>query len=92
MFTERRPTLTSTCSGLPSSNHLVQQKLGIVHTLMSRAETIIEDLALLNTEKQKIRDALQVCGYPEWALRECDTTEKPHMTPPTRTRDQDKPS
>ena len=29
---------------------------------MSRAETIIEDPALLNTEKQKIRDALQVCG------------------------------
>ena len=92
MFTERRPTLTTTCSGLPLSNHLVQQKLGIVHTLMSRAETIIEDPALLNTEKQKIRDALQVCGYPEWALRECDTTEKPHKTPPTRTRDQDKPS
>ena len=65
MFTERRPTLTTTCSGLPSSNHLVQQKLGIVHTLMSRAETIIEDPALLNTEKQKPKDPLddmEKCG------------------------------
>ena len=73
-----------------SSNHLLQQKLGIVCTLMNRAGTVIEDPSLLNTEKQKIRDALWVCGYPEWALKECDTNEKPHKTSPTRTRDQDK--
>ena len=75
-----------------TDHYLQWSNLGIVRTFMNRAETILEDQALPNTEKQKIRDALRVYGYPEWALKECDTSEKLHKTPPTRTRDQDKPS
>ncbi|KAI8507128.1 hypothetical protein Bbelb_155670 [Branchiostoma belcheri] len=53
-----------------SSNHPVQQKLGIVRTLMHRANTLIEDPALREAEKEKVRVDLRHCGYPEWALRE----------------------
>ncbi|XP_078614276.1 uncharacterized protein LOC144883555 [Branchiostoma floridae x Branchiostoma japonicum] len=55
-----------------SSNHPVQQKLGIVRTLMHRANTLIKDPALRVAEKEKVKDALRQCGYPEWALREGD--------------------
>ncbi|KAI8487986.1 hypothetical protein Bbelb_344340 [Branchiostoma belcheri] len=55
-----------------SSNHPVHQKLGIVRTLMHRANTLIEDHTLRAAEKEKVRDALRHCGYPEWALKEGD--------------------
>ncbi|KAI8509507.1 hypothetical protein Bbelb_133550 [Branchiostoma belcheri] len=55
-----------------SSNHPVQQKLGIVRTLMhrARANTLIKDPALREAEKEKVIVALRHCGCPEWALRE----------------------
>ncbi|XP_078698375.1 uncharacterized protein LOC144925943 [Branchiostoma floridae x Branchiostoma belcheri] len=56
-----------------SSNHPVQQKLGIVKTLMHRADTLIQDRTLREVEKGKVRNALRHCGYPDWALREGDT-------------------
>ncbi|XP_019613587.1 PREDICTED: adhesion G-protein coupled receptor G7-like [Branchiostoma belcheri] len=59
-----------------SSNHPVQQKLGIVRTLMHRANTLIEDHALREAEKEKVRVALRHCGYPEWALREVDNNSR----------------
>ena len=48
-----------------SSNHPVQQKLGIVRTLIHRASTLIKDPALKLAEKEKVKDALRQCGYPE---------------------------
>ncbi|XP_078682439.1 uncharacterized protein LOC144916914 [Branchiostoma floridae x Branchiostoma belcheri] len=59
-----------------SSNHPVQQKLGIVRTLMHRANTLIEDPALREAEKEKVRVALRHCGYPEWALREGENNSR----------------
>ena len=53
-----------------SSHHPVQQKLGIVRTLMHRADTLIADHEKRKIEKDKIKTALRTCGYPEWALRE----------------------
>ena len=53
-----------------SSHHPVQQKIGIVRTLMHRANTLITDDKLRSAEKEKIRKALRLCGYPEWALAE----------------------
>ncbi|XP_019614014.1 PREDICTED: uncharacterized protein LOC109461974 [Branchiostoma belcheri] len=38
-----------------SSNHPVQQKLGIVKTLMHRADTLIQDRTLREVEKGKVR-------------------------------------
>ncbi|XP_019636532.1 PREDICTED: uncharacterized protein LOC109479099, partial [Branchiostoma belcheri] len=58
------------------SNHPVQQKLGIVRTLMHRANTLTEDPALRETEKEKVRVALRHCGYPEWALREGENNSR----------------
>ncbi|CAH1266616.1 Hypp3436 [Branchiostoma lanceolatum] len=55
-----------------SSNHPVHHKLGIVRTLMHRADTLIEDPTLRAVEKEKVREALRHCGYPEWALKEGD--------------------
>ncbi|KAI8515711.1 hypothetical protein Bbelb_065240 [Branchiostoma belcheri] len=53
-----------------SSNHSVHQKLGIVRTLMHRANTLIEDHTLRAAEKEKVREALHLYGYLEWALKE----------------------
>ena len=53
-----------------SSHHPVQQKLGVVRTLMNRADTLIADDKLRKQEKEKVRVALRTCGYPEWALKE----------------------
>ena len=53
-----------------SSHHPVQQKLGVVRTLIHRANTLIADEDLRKVEVKKVKDALRVCGYPEWALKE----------------------
>ena len=41
----------------------------IVKTLMHRAETLIMDEEHRKVEKEKVKEALRHCGYPEWALR-----------------------
>ena len=63
-----------------SSHHPVQQKLGIVCTLMHRADIIISDNNLKKVEKEKIRTALRNCGYPEWALKEGEQRGKKRDT------------
>ncbi|CAH1267006.1 Hypp3654 [Branchiostoma lanceolatum] len=63
-----------------SSNHPVHQKLGIVRTLMHRADTLIEDPTLRAVEKEKVREALRHCGYPEWALKEGDNSSRKNAT------------
>ncbi len=59
-----------------SSHHPVQQKLGVVRTLMHRADTLIADEFLRKQEKDKVRTALRFCGYPEWALKEGEWKRK----------------
>ncbi len=53
-----------------SSHHPAQQKIGIVKTLMHRANTLISDKKLQSVEKEKIRKALMLSGYSEWSLNE----------------------
>ena len=65
-----------------SSHHPVQQKLGIVRTLMHRANTLITDEDRKKREKEKIKNALRLCGYPEWALKEGE-----HQGEKKKTRD-----
>lgn len=59
-----------------SSHHPVHQKLGVVRTLMHRADTLIADDTLRKEEKEKVKTALRACGYPEWALKEGDLKGK----------------
>ena len=59
-----------------SSHHPVQQKIGVVRTLMHRASTLIRDEERRKAEKEKVKDALRHCGYPEWALREGESRSK----------------
>ena len=59
-----------------NSHHPAQQKIGIVKTLMHRANTLISDKKLQAAEKEKIRNALRLCGYPEWALHEGEQQER----------------
>ena len=64
----RKPTHTDQYL-LWTSHHPVHQKLGIVKTLMHRADTLIKDEELRKKEKDNIRKALRDCLYPEWALK-----------------------
>jgi len=59
-----------------SSHHPVHQKIGIVRTLMNRANTLIKDEHFRRIEKEKVKVALRRCGYPEWALKEGDIQSK----------------
>ena len=43
---------------------------------MHRANTLISDKKLQAAEKEKIRNALRLCGYPEWALHEGEQQER----------------
>ena len=69
LYTYRKPTHTDQYLNW-NSNHPAQQKLGIVRNLMHRAETLTSQEQDLISEKDKVRDALRTCGYPEWALKE----------------------
>ena len=60
-----------------TSHHLVQQKLGIVQTLMYRADTLIADMGRRGREKEEFREALRNCRYPDWALKEREQRGKP---------------
>lgn len=49
-----------------ASNHPLEDKLGLVRTLMNRAECVVSDPGDLEEEKGHIRQALLINGYPDW--------------------------
>ena len=51
-----------------SSNHPVEHKKGVLRTLRNRADRLVSDEMELGMEKEHIRKALQVNGYPDWML------------------------
>ena len=51
-----------------SSHHPVHQKLGVVHTLFDRMNTIISEKDDIKSEEQTIKNAHSLCGYPKWAF------------------------
>eukprot|EP00057_Strongylocentrotus_purpuratus_P012012 XP_011666486.1 PREDICTED: uncharacterized protein LOC100889498 [Strongylocentrotus purpuratus] len=48
-----------------TSHHPQHQKLGVFHTLMDRAQSIITDPDDLETETNHIEACLKRCGYPD---------------------------
>ncbi len=51
------------------SHHPLHHKLGVVRTLYDRKDAIVTDPEDRKAEEQHIDKALQVCGYPKWALK-----------------------
>ena len=74
-----------------NSNHPVQQKIGIVRTLVHRAKSIIQDPVLLEKEINKIKEDLTHCGYPKWALKEGLSVSRRERTVNQNTNGTDKP-
>ena len=52
------------------SNHPLIQKLGVVKTLFHRASSIITKESDKAAEDQYVRQALNNCGYNNWAIEE----------------------
>ena len=50
------------------SHHPLHQKLGVVRTLLDRCDNIITETEDKIREENRIREALQKCGYPSWAV------------------------
>ena len=75
----RKPTHTDQYLNF-SSNHPLEHKLGVIHTLFHRAETVVTDPEAVSQEKQYIADALSKCGYPKWSI---DKVSKPKCDKPS---------
>ena len=70
-----------------TSNHHIQQKLGIIATFQNRIDTLITKEEDKAEEEKHVKKALKVCGYPEWALnkkKKSKTTEMEKPEPYTK--------
>ncbi len=47
-------------------------KLGVIHTLYHRADTVIGNTDNIQKEKENIQTALHKCGYPQWAFQNAE--------------------
>ena len=52
------------------SNHPLEHKRGVVNTLMNRADTVVSDGPDREKEKEHVRKALKVNGYPDWVFKD----------------------
>ena len=59
-----------------SSNHPLEHKRGVDRTLVNRADRLVNDETELWREKEHIRKALQVNGYPGWMLVDCRVSDQ----------------
>ena len=50
------------------SHHPLHQKLGVVRTLLDRCEELVTEERDRQDEKDTIRSALEICGYPSWSV------------------------
>ncbi|XP_070532995.1 uncharacterized protein [Ptychodera flava] len=75
----RKPTHTDQYLNF-TSNHPLQQKLGVIQTLFHRAESVITDTTDCVEEKQHITQALAKCGYPSWTFNRVSKQSKPKAT------------
>ncbi|KAM4589401.1 uncharacterized protein V3H82_003528 isoform 2-T2 [Fundulus diaphanus] len=63
----RKPTHTDQYL-LFDSHHPLEHKLSVIRTLQHRAEHVPTKTEGKHKEQKHIRDALQTCGYPNWAF------------------------
>ena len=50
------------------SNHNLSAKYSVIGTLTHRAKTVCTTPELLNEELEHLREALEKCKYPRWAI------------------------
>lgn len=55
------------------SNHPLEFKRGAVRTLVNRAESIVSDSEDRNKERQHVKKALKINGYPDWTINSVET-------------------
>ena len=51
-----------------SSHHPIHHKLGVVHTLLDRMNSVVTEDEDKELEEEKIRSAFSRCGYPKWTF------------------------
>ncbi|XP_071941170.1 uncharacterized protein [Antedon mediterranea] len=52
-----------------NSHHPLEHKLGLINTLVDRAEKVVRDMDLRKVEMDNIKKALHNCQYPEWSFQ-----------------------
>ncbi len=50
------------------SHHPLHQKLGVIRTLFDRSNNIVTEEEDKKEEEEKVKSAMMVCGYPDWAF------------------------
>ena len=58
------------------SHHPKHQKLGVVRTLRNRCEMLVSEECEKQKEIKHLEGALSQCGYPPWALKKVEESEK----------------
>ncbi len=71
----RKPTHTDQYLHF-GSHHPLQHKLGVIRTLMHRADTIITSEEDKIKEVKHVKQCLEQCGYKPWVYNVCDNKEK----------------
>ena len=51
-----------------SSYHPLHQKMGVIHPLLDRCETLATEEEDKRKEREHIEEALTRCGYPQWTV------------------------
>ncbi|XP_072039787.1 uncharacterized protein [Amphiura filiformis] len=72
-----------------SSHHPIYHKLGVVRTLLDRMDKIVTEPEDRQKEKDNIKKALKMCGYPEWTVESVKKKirDKPAKSSKTKTKD-----
>ena len=71
----RKPTHTDQYLQF-SSHHPLIHKLGVIRTLEHRANTLISHPDEVEKEKEHIRKASNLCGYPSWAFQTASSSSQ----------------
>ena len=75
----RKPTHTNQYLNF-ESHHPLHQKLGVVHTLFNRCDTVVSDPKDREDETTTISTALSQCGYPRWTFKRKNKTNTTQST------------
>ena len=59
-----------------NSHHPLQHKLSVIRTLMDRKDKVVTEDEDKKQEEIKIKEALKLCGYPEWAFKQSQSKTK----------------